>query len=124
MTIKTLLGASALVLGLSAGISSAATVLDQEQASSESLTSGVIAGVSQAQTFTVGKTGTLRQIDIFMVGTSDFSFDIRKTTSSGNPDDGNVLQTVSASIAFADRAYKSISLNTNVTIGDELAFVV
>ena len=81
-------------------------------------------GIQAAQTFRVGITGTLVELDILASGPGNFFVDIRGQTAS-HPDNAVVLQTVNVG-AFATGGIHStaIPLNVPVTRNELLSFVV
>jgi hypothetical protein len=76
----------------------------------------------QAQTFQVGLTGTLVELDIFGSGAGAFFVDIRGQVAS-HPN-SVVLETVSFAGFAAGGAATPIALNLAVTSGELLSFVV
>jgi hypothetical protein len=85
--------------------------------------SGFGGTAQQAQTFTVGITGTLVELDILGSGRGNFFLDIRGQVAS-HPDNAVVLQTVNVGAFATGGAYTMIPLNLNVTASELLAFVV
>lgn len=113
-----------ILFGLASFAANASTVLDQSQTTSGSLFASVAGDIQQAQTFTVGVTGTLSQLDFFAIGPADVFVDIRRTVA-GVPDDTQVLETVLVSVANSSSyEWVSVSFNTEVLAGEVLAFVV
>ena len=76
-------------------------------------------GVQQAQTFTVGLTGTLVELDL--IGFGSGFIDIRGQVA-GHPDNSVVLQTVAVNFGFGG-GLTPIALNLAVTAGQLLSFV-
>jgi hypothetical protein len=103
-------------------VAKAATLQDQSTLGALGNVGSSFGGtISQAQTFTVGITGTLVRLDVSGTGANAFTLDIRGQTA-GRPDDGNVLQTVAVS-RFAPSGLTSIILNLAVEANDLLSFV-
>src|SRR5262245_41395711 len=95
-TARAVLGATSLLVTAATGVTRAQVVLDQQMATTGRAT--VAAGLSgtavppsqkRAQTFTVGRAGTLSEVDVYLRGFSPGSgtlqFEIRATTATGFP---------------------------------------
>jgi hypothetical protein len=105
------------------GFLHAAVVLDQAHTPASLTVSSSFGGdFQQAQTFTVGVTGTLVRIDIVGFASNPFSFDVRGQTAS-RPDNATVLQTVTVPALASGGAFTPIALSVPVVAGDMLSFV-
>jgi hypothetical protein len=121
-----------LLFGLSAFAlsASAAPLIDQSSfGPDENFASDVFGTVQAAQTFRVGITGMLVQLDLLgrpYLGApqpESFFLDIRGVVNS-HPDDSVVLQTVHVVPGFTSQGVKAFALQVPVTQGDLLSFVV
>jgi hypothetical protein len=124
-----------LIALLSTNTTNAAPVLDQyfEAGSSSNLTSYVGGAVDKAQTFTVGLSGILSQIDLDIqriTTSNDLIFDIR-ATSNGLPIENDSTTLASLTVPFnsiqTTRDFFSLdisSYNISVASGDMLAIVL
>lgn len=78
----------------------------------------------QGQTFTVGITGVLKELDIFGAGTGPFFVDIRGQKDL-HPDNDIVLATIAMNgFSGAASGLTVVPFNLQVTSGDNLSFVV
>jgi len=123
-TMKTRTGLM-LLLGVTFSIDASATpILDQTSLPATlNVGSGIGGVIQQAETFTVGLTGTLVELDILGSGTGSWFVDIRGQIAS-HPDNAVVLQTVNFGNFAGGGAYTMIPLNLNVTANQFLSFVV
>jgi PEP-CTERM motif len=99
-------------------------ILDQTSLPATINTSPEFGGaVQQAETFRVGITGTLVELDILGSGPGNFFVDIRGQTA-GHPNNAVVLQTVNVGGFATGGAFTAIALNAPVTMNELLSFVV
>lgn len=101
----------------------AVPMLDQSSFGTPGVTAYFGSSTQQAQTFRVGVTGILKEIDIFGAGTGPFFVDIRGQINS-HPDNNVVLATVAVNGFSGNGVATSIPFNLQVTTGQNLAFVV
>src|SRR5262245_31274610 len=113
----------------------AAPILDQRNDDANALSNPgsslfLSATIKQAQTFTVGITGTLVQLDIFLSGTALLNLpvlDIRRRSGaqpSDNPSDVLASQTIPLAKPPSTPAFVSFTFSVPVFAGQQLAFVI
>jgi hypothetical protein len=101
----------------------ASPILDQTSLpASINVTSDFGGLVQEAQTFRVGITGTLVELDVMGSGSDSFLLDIRGQTAS-HPDNAVVLETVNVGGFAGGGAFTAIALNLPVTLNELLSFV-
>ncbi len=124
---------TALLSVIVSGSSSAASVLDQsfELGPDDANTFYFMSDWYRAQTFTVGATGTLSQVDVFLAGSGEAQFEIWNT-SAGVPDTiSSATPLASWNLSFSTvpfypskyHASDISGLGVQVNAGDVLALV-
>jgi hypothetical protein len=114
-----------MLLGVAFAMNASATpILDQTSFPGTLGVGGGFGGpFQQAETFTVGLTGTLVELDILGSGTGSFFVDIRGQVA-GHPNNAVVLETVAFNSFATGGAFTIIPLNLNVAAGQLLSWVV